>query len=102
MEPRMACRKQVAGQLAGHLHRAGLVTVVQHVEHDVVGAGPPVLADPRGDRAGVAPDHQLVDECVAETVDVAVGESHPAEAGAVSRQAGQESQRPAPMTARMP
>src|SRR5215470_15671161 len=69
--------EQAAGQPPGRLDRAGLVTFAQHVEHHMVGAGLPVPADPRGDRVGVAPDHQLVDECVTEAGDVAVGESHP-------------------------
>jgi hypothetical protein len=59
-----------------------------------------VLADPRGDRLSIAPAHQLIDEPVAEAVDVPAGESHPLEAGAVPAQARQESQRAASGPAR--
>src|ERR1017187_5656694 len=84
-----------SGELAGYLDRAWLPAVAQDGQRDLVRSGVKMLADPRSDRVGAAPGHQVVDEPVAEAGDVAVRESHPGEVGAVPAYTGQEAQRAA-------
>jgi hypothetical protein len=79
--------------LAGRVD--GVVAAVQQGEGYLVGPGLSVFIDSGRDGAGTSPGHQLIDEFVAETGNVAGGESHTAEAGLVARDAGQEPQRTA-------
>ena len=92
---RRASAEKPAGELPRDLDRAGLAAFVQDAEHDLIRAGFKVLADPRSDRISVAPDHQLIDESVAQVGDIGVIETHPCEVGDVSAHPGEEPERSA-------
>jgi len=49
------------------------------VKYDVIRAGSQLLRDPGTDRVRVAPDHQVIDEPVADVGDVGLGVSVPLE-----------------------
>ena len=61
----------------------------------MVGAGAAEVVDAGFDGGLVAPGDDGVDEAVVQVLKLVLGEAHPAEAGGVSRESGEEAQRAA-------
>jgi hypothetical protein len=64
----------------------------QDAEHDMICARLQLFTNPGGDGVGITPADEVIDEVVAQGVDVLFGESHSSEVGPVPADLGQEGQ----------